>query len=144
MKKVFAKWWQKALTAFLSALGVSVCVSCGDGGLDPYVDIPAMYGMPPNWGGIHGKVTYGDNPVNGMQVTLTDEDNNQLDRLETDGEGNYRFPDMEPGKTVVLTVEDIDGMDNGWYETESKKVTVTDEDTTVDFSLREKIEDKEK
>lgn len=132
--------FRKITTSILGFFGIMTFTSC--------------YGMPANYTSLHGWVTGDDDgdtstpavPVEGIKVSVKDSTGREIATAMTDAGGYY---DMEidelsaelRGDTLTFIFEDIDGEENGSYETqtETKKFTEDGGDTlNVDAELKPK------
>ena len=70
MIRITRRLIQKILTLVCSLFGIQAAVSCGDDGIFQTVyDAPVMYGMPPNYGYVSGRV-FGDTDGDGTVEPL--------------------------------------------------------------------------
>lgn len=135
----------RLITWALAALGFGAC----DSG-----DSPAMYGTPYAEYQVSGTVTdQAGEPIEGIRVAVkrVDDTEQELGAGITDAEGEYRVEVNEfPLDEIEVSAVDVDGAANGEFLTETKTVSIADEDyvggegffegtvtKTVDFELNE-------
>ena len=121
MKELFFRFCRWALPL----LGVSSVVSC-----DNVFNTPDMYGTPVAEYGVpvmeyvvKGKVTDAEsgNPVKGIQVTSE----GGLEEIQTTESGDFECKGYAmPDDKVKLTFTDVDGVENGLYDTQELEVPV--------------------
>ena len=121
MKDLFFRFCRWALPFF----GVSAVVSCDNvfNTPDMYGTQVAEYGVPVMEYVVKGKVTDANtgNPIKGIQVTSDD----GYEQILTTGTGYFECNGggMPDGK-VKLTFTDIDGEENGYYDSQEMEVAV--------------------
>lgn len=133
--------FRKIITAILGFFGIMTFTSC--------------YGMPANYTSLYGRAT-GDNdgdtstpavPVRGIQVTVKDSADQTIGSMTTNTDGYYDLEIDEPPKSLrgnlTFTFEDIDGEENGVWETKTETIEFTKSDgdsLKVDAKLMPKTE----
>ena len=118
MKKIKAGF-KKIIAILCNFLGLGLITGC-----DNFIKgFAAMYGCPPY---VSGQVT-GDidgdgnlEPVEGIKVTVNSDPE---ESVTTDEEGAYYVYPGSAG-TYTITFEDVDGEDNGSFETKTAEVEV--------------------
>ncbi|MDE6774594.1 MAG: radical SAM-associated putative lipoprotein [Treponemataceae bacterium] len=118
--------FRKIITAILGFFGIMTFTSC--------------YGMPANYTSLYGRVTGDDDrddltpavPVQGIQVTVKDSANQTIGSMTTNADGYYDLEIDEPPKSLrgnlTFTFEDIDGEENGVWETKTETIAFTKSD----------------
>ncbi|MDE5614217.1 MAG: radical SAM-associated putative lipoprotein [Treponemataceae bacterium] len=133
--------FRKIITAILGFFGIMTFTSC--------------YGMPANYTSLYGQVTGDDDgdtstaavPVEGIKVTVKDSADQTIGSTTTDTDGYYDMEIDEPPKSLrgklAFTFEDIDGGQNGSWETKTETIAFTKSDgdsLKVDAELMPKTE----
>ena len=133
--------FRKIITAILGFFGIMTFTSC--------------YGMPANYTSLYGRVTGDDDrddltpavPVQGIQVTVKDSADQTIGSTTTDTDGCSDLEIDEPPKSLrgklTFTFEDIDGKENGSWETKTETIAFTKSDgdsLKVDAKLTPKTE----
>lgn len=126
MKKRFIKASNYALGVLLVSIGFSSCKGGGSGGM-------SMYGTPTADYEISGKVTdLNNNPIEGINVShpFSFTPPGEQKGVITDTDGNYKLNVRAFPGTLELKIEDIDGVENGEYQTKEIKELFENSDYT--------------
>ena len=139
MKQRVKIWWKALIGGLLSVLGFSGCGSNGISDVIPdFLDRPAEYGMPHANYKLLGDVTDSQGkPIKGIRVIFAPygdpkQERWENDTLYTDEKGHFerekiRFEFGWVDDTVTFLAEDIDGEENGSFQ--SKEVVGKDKIT---------------
>ena len=129
MKQRVKIWWKALIGGLLSVLGFSGCGSNGISDVIPdFFDAPAEYGMPhANYKLLGDVADSKGNPVKGIRVVFAPYGTSgghqwENDTLYTDDKGHFerdkvRFEFGWVDDTVTFLAEDIDGEENGSFQT---------------------------
>ena len=110
----------------------------GDDEQDPIIDLPVAYGCPWVTYSVKGRVANdAGEPVKGIDVGL-EHDNHDIGTFTTNENGEFVIEqgstfDINPNGKEILVFTDIDGEENGSYETQEVEVSfVRNEDIPSD------------
>jgi len=155
MVKKVNKFIRKILFTVFNSLGLFSLLSCIGTGPDMY-GMPdseiVMYGMPPNYRSVHGIVrgsaTNADSsgePVKGIEYSykgqaleiLYDDDGNKIGERTpvTDENGCFYIELWESEESVTVTFKDIDGDENGSYNTKTETIVFPKDTTFVNKDI---------
>lgn len=134
MIKRFKSVFTKFIVLLLNTLGLSTFIAC-DGWINDVGGSVCMYGVPGNFFTVTGTIT-GDTDNNGtkegvpnLKISVSTETSSEidansedklLDSTTTDENGHYSLSwnDMNSKNfSFIFTIEDVDGEENGTFET---------------------------